>query len=164
MSSFDPFSYQNLFYKHKIKVTDEEINQILTILKHDKFKNEEQSSTFYSLNILNFPLLKNLRKQIVDILNDKKLYLTNNWAQLYNKNDAHEIHTHANSIFSGIIYLSETGSPTLFYDRNFNSFKNLVEKNVLILFPSWIPHEVKPLTNNENRLIISFNTTNESSI
>ena len=71
---------------------------------------------------------------------------------------AHAPHIHLNSILSGILYLSETGSPTIFYDRNFSNYKNSVEKNVLILFPSWIPHEVRPLTNDENRLIISFNT------
>ena len=45
-------------------------------------------STFFNLNILNFPLLTNVKKQIVDILDEKKLYLSNNWAQLYNKNDS----------------------------------------------------------------------------
>ena len=158
MDSFDPFAYQNLFYKYKIKVTDEEIDQVLYILKNNKFKNEEQSSTYFSLNILNFPLLINLKQQIVDILDKKNLYLSNNWAQLYNKNDTHATHIHPNSILSGIIYLCDSGSPTLFYDRNFLSYKNPVEKSVLILFPSWIPHEVKPLTNDENRLTISFNT------
>ena len=158
MKSFDPFAYQNLFYKYKIKVTDDEINQVLVILKNKKFKNEEHSSTFFDLNILNFPLLTNVKKQIVDILDEKKLYLSNNWAQLYNKNDTHAPHIHLNSILSGILYLSETGSPTIFYDRNFLNYKNSVEKNVLILFPSWIPHEVRPLASDENRLIISFNT------
>ena len=162
MNSFDPFAYQNLFYKYKIKITDDEINQVLVILKNNKFKNKEQSSTFFNLNILNFPLLANIKKQILHILDKKKLYLANNWAQLYNKNNAHPIHTHNNSILSGILYLSETGSPTIFYDRNFKSYVNTIEKNVLILFPSWIPHEVKPLTSNENRLIISFNTNERS--
>ena len=164
MNSFDPFSYQNLFYKYKIKVTDDEINQVLVILKNNKFKNEEQSSTYFNLNILNFPLLTNVKKQIVDILDEKKLYLSNNWAQLYNKNDTHATHTHPNSILSGILYLSETGSPTIFYDRNFSNYKNPVEKNVLILFPSWIPHEVRPLPSDENRLIISFNTKEKNGI
>jgi hypothetical protein len=114
MNSFDPFAYQNLFYKYKIKVTDDEINQVLVILKNNKFKNEEQSSTYFNLNILNFPLLTNVKKQIVDILDEKKLYLSNNWAQLYNKNDTHATHTHPNSILSGILYLSETGASLKF--------------------------------------------------
>ena len=47
MNSFDPFAYQNLFYKYKIKVTDDEINQVLVILKNNKFKNEENSFYFF---------------------------------------------------------------------------------------------------------------------
>lgn len=156
---FDPFFKQNSFYKYKIKVTQEEINQIIIIIKNKKFKKDLQSNTYINnLNILNFPLLKNIKTQIIKILDEYNLYLTNNWAQFYNKNDSHPIHTHDNSFLSGILYLTNKGSPTIFYDRSFCPYENEVEKNILILFPSWIPHEVKPLKNNEERLVISFNT------
>tara|TARA_R100001460_G_scaffold71998_1_gene112692 strand:+ start:216 stop:701 length:486 start_codon:yes stop_codon:yes gene_type:complete len=158
MKSFDPFFKQNLFYKYKLKISQDEINQIILILKNINFKNDLQSSTYSHLNILNFPVLKNLRQQIVDILDNHSLYLKNNWAQNYNKDDEHVVHTHPHSSFSGIIYLTSEGSPTIFYNKDFETYKNKVEKNTLILFPSWIPHEVKPLTKNEERLIISFNT------
>ena len=156
---FDPFSKQNSFYKYKIKVTKEEINQIMIIIKNKKFKKDLQSNTYINnLNILDFPLLKNIKTQIIKILDEYNLYLTNNWAQFYNKNNSHAIHTHDNSCLSGILYLTNKGSPTIFYDRSFCPYENKVEKNILILFPSWIPHEVKPLKNDEERLVISFNT------
>lgn len=153
--TFDPFIHEHLFYEYSLKITDQEIDQILILLKNSK----EQFTTFEYLNVLNFPVLKNLRKQITDILDNHKLLLSNNWAQLYNKGNEHSIHNHYGSIYSGIIYLKgENPSPTIFYDKNFDDYFHHFKKNTLLLFPSMTPHEVKPLEKNEERLIISFNT------
>jgi len=152
---FDPFKKQNSFYKYNLKISEEEINQISILVKSKN--TPEQKTTFQSLNVLNFPILKNLRKQVISILNRKKLILTNNWAQLYNSNDYHGVHIHSGSDYSGIIYVKGE-TPTIFYDRNFGHYCEKFENNKMILFPSWIPHEVKPIQSNENRLIISFNT------
>ena len=159
MKRFDPFIHQNCFYQYNLKTNPEEINQIIFLLKNDK-KLYEQKSTFNQLNVLNFPLLKNLRSQIINILDKNNLILENNWAQLYNKENKHGIHIHPLSIYSGIIYLNpDKLSPTIFYDRNFErTYVHEGIKNTLLLFPSYIPHEVKPLHNDEQRLIISFNT------
>jgi hypothetical protein len=151
---FDPFEKQNSFYKYYLKITEAEINQISVLVKSIGTPN--QNTTFYSLNVLNFPVLKNLRKQIISILDKKKFILGNNWAQLYNKKNYHDVHTHVGSDYSGIIYIKGE-TPTIFYDRNFGQYYEEFEKNKMILFPSWIPHEVKPLQSDENRLIISFN-------
>ena len=157
-NSFDPFSKQNLFYTYKLNIFKKEINQILLLVKNKKFKNNNQATTYKALNVLNFPILKNLRKQVIDILNKHKLYLENNWAQLYNKEDKHTVHIHEYSYLSGIIYLTNSESPTIFYDKKFNNFKYQGKKNTLLLFPSSIPHEVDSLIKDEQRLIISFNT------
>ena len=101
---FDPFEYQNLFYEYSLSITQDEINQVMYLVKD--LKSFEQNTTFEYLNILNLPLLKNLKKQIIDILDKHKLFLRLNWAQLYNKNDQHSIHTHYGSYYSGIIYLN----------------------------------------------------------
>ena len=157
MKKFDPFYYENCFYKYKIKININEINQTILLLK--SVKKTEQTTTYKLLNVLNFPVLKNLKLQITEILNLKNLLLTNSWAQLYNKGDKHSVHTHPNSVYSGIIYLnSKKSSPTVFYDRNFNKYFHQSKKNTLILFPSHIPHGVEPLNKDEQRLIISFNT------
>ena len=156
-NKFDPFEYENLFYEYKIKITNIEINQILLLLKN--LKSNEQLTTYKHLNILNFPVLKNLKKQVTDILDNHKLSLMYNWAQLYNKDNKHGIHTHYGSIYSGIIYIKGVNpSPTIFYDNLFNPFIYKFKKNTLLMFPSMIPHEVKSLKKNEERLIISFNT------
>ena len=157
INGFDPFAYQNLFYEYELKITDAEINQVFLLTKDVNTKNHK--TTYENLNVLNFPVLKNLKKQITSILDVYKLTLTHNWSQLYNDGDSHAIHTHPSSIYSGIIYLKGNNpSPTIFYDNNFNTYIYEFKKNTFLLFPSHIPHEVKKLNKNENRLIISFNT------
>jgi|TARA_R100001460_G_scaffold32720_3_gene64158 hypothetical protein len=156
---FDPFERQNSFYKYDIKISEEEINQILILARAKTTpKQTGMSTTFETLNVLNFPLLKNLRKQVISILDEKKLILRNNWAQLYNSKSFHCVHTHNNSDYSGIIYM-QGKTPTLFYNRNFIPHFEKFENNKMLLFPSWIPHEVRPLQSDEDRLIISFNST-----
>jgi len=155
MNSFDPFKYQNCFHTYKLKIKAEEINQVLILVKNLNTGN--QKTTYNYLNVLNFPLLKKLKKQITDILDKHNLLLTDNWAQLYNKKNSHGVHTHGGSVYSGIFYI-QGSSPTIFYDRDYESYAKKFIKNELLLFPSWIPHEVKPLEIDEQRLIISFNT------
>ena len=154
---FDPFERQNSFYKYDIKISKEEINQILILVKSKN--TPDQKTTFESLNVLNFPLIKNLREQVISILDKKKLILRNNWAQLYNKNNQHTVHNHPSSVWSGIVYLNPSvASPTIFYDREFRHYTHAFTKNQFLLFPSYIPHEVARVNKDEQRLIISFNT------
>jgi len=152
---FDPFQYQNAFYEYDLNISVNEINQILFLVKD--VKTHEQKNTYKYLNVLNFPVLKNLRQQIITILDSHELFLDNNWAQLYNKDDAHDIHIHTYSDYSGIIYI-QGESPTVFYSREYSSYFNKFKKNKLLLFPSDIPHQVKKLDSNEERLVVSFNT------
>lgn len=159
MKKFDPFSHENLFYKYNLKISKDEVNQVLFLFKKN-VHSTEQLTTYLSLNVLNFPLLKNLKKQIIDILDQHNLLLRDNWAQLYNKESKHSIHNHYGSIYSGIIYIKgKDPSPTVFYsNRDLGKYFNKFKENTLIMFPSTIPHEVERLDKDEERLIISFNT------
>tara|TARA_R110000744_G_scaffold86250_2_gene168551 strand:- start:36 stop:530 length:495 start_codon:yes stop_codon:yes gene_type:complete len=159
MKKFDPFSYENLFYKYNLKISKDEINQTLFLLKKN-VHSTEQLTTYLSLNVLNFPLLKNLKEQIIDILDQHNLLLDNNWAQLYNKENKHCVHKHYGSYYSGIIYMKgKDPSPTIFYSNlDLNKYSHKFEENTLIMFPSTILHEVERLDKDEERLIISFNT------
>lgn len=157
MHKFDPFYYENLFYTYELNITEAEINQVLLLVKDDDTK--EMKTTYNRLNVLNFPLLNNLKKQVTNILDKQKLLLTDNWAQLYNINHEHGIHSHTNSYYSGIIYIKgNKTNPTIFYSKTFNKYLHEFKENTMLLFPSYIPHEVKQLTKNEKRLVISFNT------
>lgn len=158
-NSFDPFEYQNAFYEYDLEISVDDINQILFLVKD--VQTNEQKNTYQYLNVLNFPILKNLKQQIIAILDSHELLLRNNWAQLYNKDDSHDVHTHIGSDYSGIIYI-QGESPTLFYDRSFGSYSYEFKKNKLLLFPSDIPHQVKKLDSDEERLVVSFNTMKKS--
>ena len=76
MINFDPFIDENLFYEYQLKITDKEIDQILFLVKN--FNSSECKTTYQNLNVLNFPILKNLKKQVTNILDKHKLLLKNN--------------------------------------------------------------------------------------
>ena len=158
--SFDPFAHDHLFYEYDVDITDDQINQILWLFKYKEKGQFEQLTTFKSINVLNLPLLKSLKEKIVHILKEHNLTLDNNWAQFYNKNSSHGLHNHYGSFYSGIIYLKgDNASPTIFRNSNLTSvYTHHFKKNVLLLFPSIVFHEVEKLKNDEERLIISFNT------
>jgi hypothetical protein len=172
--------FNDLFYEYDLKIKKEEIDQIKVLLLH--YENlginteQNQLSTYYPVNnlktnILNFPVLKELKKQIIDILNLHKLFLGNSWAQIYKKTQKHKKLTLSNSAYSGIFYVvgDKNSGKTIFYhplrdrlvdyDINFvEIFKPEFKINKLILFPSFIAHEVLEEKKNSGRTIISFNT------
>ena len=172
--------FNDLFYEYNLNIKKEEIDQIkLLTLHYENLKintDKDQLSTYYSINnnrtnILNFPILKELKKQIIDILNLHNLFLSMSWAQIYKKTQKHKKHTHPNSAYSGIIYVdgNKNSGQTIFYhplrdrlleyDINFvEIFKPEFKINKLILFPSFISHEVLEEKEDSDRTIISFNT------
>jgi len=172
--------FNDLFYEYNLDIKKEEIDQIkLLPLQYENLQinvDKDQLSTYYPINntktnILNFPILKKLKEQIIDILNSHNLFLGNSWVQIYKKNQKHIKHTHTNSAYSGIIYVdgNKNSGQTIFYhplrdrlleyDINFiEIFKPEFKINKLILFPSYIVHEVLEEKEDSNRTIISFNT------
>ena len=161
--------FKDYFYKYKIKITEKEIQQLLLFLENNNNRGE-QETTFNQINILNLPLLKNIKDQIIFILEKHNLFISNSWAQLYKKGDKHGLHNHGNSVYSGVLYVNGKGKDgTVFHhpiSKIIESFNKKIktcvmekfEPGVLILFPSYIPHEVLNQKENNHRLIISFNT------
>jgi hypothetical protein len=154
-----------------LEVKQDEINTVHALLEDLPVNKEHdydlgQRTLYGECNILDIPGLVNLKKQITNILNVHNLVLSNNWAQLYNQNSQHTVHNHPSSVWSGILYLNPSkASPTIFYDREFKHYTHAFKKNQLLLFPSYIPHEVAKVDQDEQRLIISLNTkenTNEN--
>jgi uncharacterized protein (TIGR02466 family) len=161
--------FEEYFYKYKINITKKEIQQLFFFLENNKNR-EEQETTYNQINILNLPLLKDIKDQIIFILEKHNLFISNSWAQLYKKGDKHRIHNHGGSVYSGVLYVNGRGKDgTAFHhpmskmiESFHKNFKTIVmtkfEPGVLILFPSYIPHEVVEQKEENNRLIISFNT------
>lgn len=91
------------------------------------------------------------------------------WLQNYKKGDHHGWHIHQNSIVSGVLYIDcenaqeirfKNPDPTAAFLNLENEHKSFVPySGSLILFPSWISHEV-PVVELENskRLILAFNS------
>jgi uncharacterized protein (TIGR02466 family) len=106
----------------------------------------------------------------------KNLHISHCWYNIYSKNMYQEIHAHCPSLFSGCFYLKynkKVHTSTVFYNNNFpidyqnSEFADVeliqyvpdVDQNTIIIFPSNMPHEVKPQTTDEERITISFNIT-----
>jgi hypothetical protein len=104
---------------------------------------------------------------------DIKLVITECWVTHTQKFQKHHLHSHHNSIVSGIFYLDNSGGSTDFYlpnvwskaDEIFSISKSnttktsiLPEPGKLILFPSHIKHETGLNNTFQTRNTLVFNT------
>ena len=102
--------------------------------------------------------------------------LKNVWVNINEKGNSNKRHIHAFSTFSGTLYIQvdeKTGN-IIFYDNytpydhypilmpegseHFPAHVTYYPKNgMLLIFPSWVPHEVQPSNSDLTRISISFN-------
>lgn len=165
---FWPFN--DYFYEYELKINQEEQQQIYQFLKlSPRTFDKDQITTYQTVNnILNLPLLNNLKKQILDILNSQELEILTSWGQLYDEKDKHKNHNHLGSAISGVIYVYGEGKGTKFFhplntilefcspDYNY-IYQPDFKIGKMILFPGYITHGVETDPSNKNRCIISFN-------
>lgn len=102
----------------------------------------------------------------------KDLQISSSWGVLIDKEGSGKNHIHSNSYISGVFYLS-TGSPLTLHKtareiwnfnapikensyRSISSFDIFPEPNLLILFPSWLPHQINK-SMQDKRTSIAFN-------
>ena len=126
-------------------------------------------------------------ERALDILTIKREshYIPCMWANISKVGTAHMEHIHANSMYSGVVYLkSPKGSqPTIFADPRpgaqmlqpdyENPNPNILgarwstagERGGIVIFPSWLPHSVQPVpATDEERITLSFNIMIKSTI
>jgi uncharacterized protein (TIGR02466 family) len=119
-------------------------------------------------------------KQILDEYKIKRdsHYITCMWANITPPNNWHHMHTHANSLFSGILNIRtpENCGATNFQDPRMpsrvidpmyteNNILNSAEfsvppqKGLMLMWPSYLSHAVQYGTakENEDRIVVSFN-------
>ena len=118
-------------------------------------------------------------KEVICPKEELDFYITQSWLNITKPGEHHHEHSHANSLISGVFYIStEEDDKITFNDpnlkvkeiiklepRGYNVWNSSiwffpVKNNELILFPSWLHHQVdvrneKAIT---NRISISFNT------
>jgi uncharacterized protein (TIGR02466 family) len=112
----------------------------------------------------------------------QKVKLNNSWININGYKDFNRRHTHQNSIISGVFYIKvpDKSSRLRFYhpafhlmvrdwnvDIKYNEYTSdiwniIPEEGKLVLFPSWLEHEVDQNLSQEKRISISFNLVGES--
>jgi uncharacterized protein (TIGR02466 family) len=125
---------------------------------------------------------KHIKIYVKEIINPKEkldFYITQSWLNVITPNNANNItefpkHSHANSIISGVFYISTKEEDSIrFYDENVkvkewmrfnllenniwnsNMFSQNVDNNTLVLFPSWLEHSAENFS--PNRISLAFN-------
>tara|TARA_Y100000590_G_scaffold395587_1_gene475711 strand:+ start:155 stop:778 length:624 start_codon:yes stop_codon:yes gene_type:complete len=121
-------------------------------------------------------------KKYVEIIispsQELEFYITESWINVTKPGEFHHLHYHPNSIISGVFYVNTVPEDQISFNdpnykvkgrfnfggqKEYNHWNSAqwwlpVEDNQLILFPSWLEHEVKHVEGNKNRISISFNT------
>lgn len=173
-----PLFSVNLF---EFKCEDQLTEKILEKVKQLEFQPNSSNYTsktdlFYDKEMFSWlnTCVDEVRKNI-GLDNKINLDITACWANKANRMQAHHLHSHSNSVLSGVFYLSSHDSAATvfkmpnyclshFSDWNFTvpvperTAKIYPKKSTLIIFPSYIKHSVVTLNKNEERYTISFNT------
>ena len=173
--------------KRDSNLIPEEEKEIERIIEEGMIKNISNSSSTNSY-IFN-DKLKNLKQfceqqikiyveQVINPKEELDFYITQSWLNITKPGEFHHEHSHSNSIISGVFYISTVeDDKIMFADPNIimkeqikfalkeqNAWNSTtwffpVNNNKLILFPSWLNHQVevnKKATT--DRISISFNT------
>jgi uncharacterized protein (TIGR02466 family) len=182
-----PFELFPLFptavYKANIRpLTDTEMNILKSQPTYEQELGNNTSNTPYLLNESGLEDLgkeiqthiDNYVKEIMKVSFD--LYITNSWINLTQPGEQHMIHTHCNSVLSGVLYIKVNDSnPSISFNRmdapfllhtmaeDYTPFNSMewsvpVEDNTIILFPSTIYHYVKKNQSSNTRVSLAFNT------
>jgi len=135
---------------------------------------------------LKLPILRPLLNNIYEIGNDiakstykinQELMITNMWFNINKYKDSNASHTHPFSVLSGVFYVQApkdcgeliivnpskishfTHDNSFFEYNQYNSTSNFItpKENILIIFPSWLEHFVKPNMSKSDRISFSFN-------
>jgi uncharacterized protein (TIGR02466 family) len=122
--------------------------------------------------------IKNYVKVIINPKEELDFYITQSWLNVTKPGEFHHNHSHSNSIISGVFYISTVEDDKIIFNapntrikerikfelKAFNAWNSYnwsfpSSNNELILFPSWLDHQVFPNEKSTtDRISISFNT------
>lgn len=130
--------------------------------------------------------LPNLKQKLMEKVNfhfyetlkhvkESEIYITQSWINLTKKNQFHHTHKHPNSILAGVFYLQTVDDDSISFDNtlrvdqirpsidSFNTWNsslyNLpVHRNMLVIFPSSLMHNVPTVKSDQVRISLAFNT------
>lgn len=122
--------------------------------------------------------IKIYAEQIIKPTEDLDFYITQSWLNVNKPGEYHRRHNHQNSIISGVFYVQTVEDDKIVFtdpniklkefitfgeEREFNlwnssQWKVPVNNTKLILFPSWLEHQVEPnQTDTTDRISLAFN-------
>jgi len=185
----------NIFHLFAKPVYHRNIGRDLTKEENDFIlKNCERENTFFNLGnytskdtyILENPVLANLKEDIQSVIDEYieniinpvdgfSLYITQSWMNVADKDKFHNVHTHSNSVLSGVFYfdVDNISNFTIFHNEEYeiygieNKSTNYynskeycieVDKGDIIVFSSKMRHSVPPNKSDKPRISLSFNT------
>ncbi len=117
----------------------------------------------YQRDYLNlfYDTMKPYLVKMCDEMGFKEWWIDNTWYQVYNKNDTHKWHVHANANYTNVYYLDlpDTSIKTQIKDEITNSIIDIdVHEGQLITFPANIKHRSPVNDTGQQKVIISFNS------
>jgi uncharacterized protein (TIGR02466 family) len=167
---------------------DHIVNELLEIAKSTEYTPNASNKTSQQ-RLRHKPLIQWINQCLIEVKNDLHddssafdIKVTDCWLNKSSYTEKHHTHSHANSLYSGIIYLTthDKKSTTKFFFPNpfhnldftnlftmgapvLTSKKTLVSEiapfaGKMIIFPSHIQHETTTNITRDNRYTIAFNT------
>jgi len=166
----------------EIKGIDEILkNEMIKNVVGDSISTDKYILNRPELKTLNAFIKEHIDKYVENVMCPKneslEFYITQSWLNLTKTNEGQELHDHPNSFISGVYYFTDECflnlcNPNYYLERNtiwiqpkrdnlWNSFYHNVKikskQNTLILFPSWIKHEVPENQSSSDRMSMAFN-------
>jgi uncharacterized protein (TIGR02466 family) len=174
-----------VFFKNiNTEIPKNELDHLDYIEKNESHLNSGNKSSTNTY-ILNLDIFKNLKEtinsyilhyfyNILDVNKGIKPYITQSWLNFTDEERFHHIHTHTNSVISGVYYFNaniDNDNITFYREmyqqiklttNNFNIFNSNawtlnVKTGDLILFPSHLPHGVHAKKGKNKRISLAFN-------
>jgi hypothetical protein len=98
--------------------------------------------------------LKLIKQEIAVVYKENKFIISDVWGNILKKGEEVSEHTHGNTAFSGVLYLTEGGPGTFFSELDMT-----IEEKIggFILFSPMLKHSVKKIENDIERITVAFN-------
>ena len=158
------------------KIKDFRYTDITSDESINSFKTEDNQllSNFPKEKEILLTYFNNFKNDIL-ALNDNEFAISSSWATRVEQNGFCQLHDHKNSFYSGVLYLDSvsTGGEILFQNPittgsfllnpvewntfNFETYQLIPQRNLLLLFPSYLKHRINKYLGTEVRYSIAFN-------
>lgn len=163
-------------------ITKEELDFVMSLAKRKNSVNSASVDS-YVLTRQSLSRLAKFTEQCVEKYfdaifepkEDVKIYVTQSWVNYAEAGQHHAIHTHQNSIVSGVLYIQTNtesdgirfsrpkSNQILIPNRRFNCWNSDLWRcqsiaSELLLFPSSLEHMVDAVVGDQTRVSIAFNT------